>query len=425
MERPSHPDPKKIRLVIFSAFLVLGLWYLARPIFTEDTVLFSPRWVYGAVICALALCAMALDFRNKPTAALIILYFLFFDVSLALISPTLEKFSYGTSLKPKKSPSIFSEAAFVFHPLLQRAPRPGYSDEKYTHTLAGTRAVESGRESCAPNSSIALVGGSSTYGFPLAQGQTWADFVQGKLCKKHRVLNYGVPGFTTAEHVIQTALYLPARGIKCAVYFVGWNDLRNSFIPNLDPGYADFHLLSMAKYSRTENDRSFIATFKLMKLLMSFVDVSPMPPAYDKTTLPRSGVDPELEKIYARNIRSIIALNKQHGIRTAFIGQLMNYHALRGAPPGRRDGGWMPILEDRGVPKAMDHFNEVLRAVAGRNGVPYLEPRQSWLSPEDYVDTLGHFSARGSAKFADHVADFIESACSRGPSGKVASERGG
>ena len=55
-----------------------------------------------------------------------------------------------------------------------------------------------------------------------------------------------MPGYTTVEHLIQTAFYQDKFGKppRCAIYYVGWNDLRNAHIPDLDPGYADFHLPS-------------------------------------------------------------------------------------------------------------------------------------------------------------------------------------
>ena len=44
---------------------------------------------------------------------------------------------------------------------------------------------------------------------------------------------------------MQTAFYQDKFGRpRCALYYVGWNDLRNAHIPNLDPAYADFHLPS-------------------------------------------------------------------------------------------------------------------------------------------------------------------------------------
>src|SRR5262249_44739814 len=93
---------------------------------------------------------------------------------------------------------------------------------------------------------IATVGGSSTYGAFVANDDTYPDALERILGDGYAVLNHGVPGYSTAEHLIQTLFYLDSYGVKpqCAIYYVGWNDIRNAHVPNLDPGYADFHLLS-------------------------------------------------------------------------------------------------------------------------------------------------------------------------------------
>lgn len=404
---------RNIRITILSGLLLAGVLYLVHPIYSGmGSLFFSPRWIYGALIFAFAFLAIALDCCNRSIVSLVIVYFLLLDYSLYHSSTAMQWLGYNVSFKPHKAPAIFSEHPFAFHPLLQRIPRPDYHDDIISHTSIGTRVVDPREDACSLHSEIALVGGSTTYGHRLDQGGTWPDFLQRKLCK-FRVWNFGVPGFTTAEHIIQTAMHLPAHGIKCAVYFVGWNDLRNSFIPDLRPDYSDFHFLDMGNTMRVELDRAVLPTFMLVKYIMSFFEIYPRPPALMRVHAPRSGVDPQLAPIFARNVSSIIALNRQHGIRTAFIGQLMNYYSLRNAQPGLRYG-WFPLIEGRSIPEAMDHLNAILGEVAHRNNVPFLLPRQHWLNRGDYVDGEGHFSASGAEKFAARVAEFIDHACSGG-----------
>lgn len=409
---PSGEDvwASKIRFVILGAFFALGLSYVIRPLFAEITIFFSPLWFYGVFICVLTASAVILDRHGRSIAALIILYFLFIDISLSLITYVAAGYGYGISLKPAKSPEIFRKERIKFHPLLQLVPRANYSDETFAHTSFGTRVVEDTSPSDGKSRPvIALVGGSTTYDTNVEQGRTWAEHLQRRLTR-YRILNFGVPGHSTVEHVILTAVYLPAHGVNCAVYYVGWNDLRNSFVPNLDPGYADYHIPTMGQAFRNAGDRSFIATFKLIKYLISLSDFYTNPRPYHRMLKTRSGFDPQLEQIYRRNINSIIALNNKHGIRTAFIGQLLNHQFLLGAESGRRWDNWMAALEDRAVPAAMDHLNSLLHDEAQRNGVPFLQPQQDWLQANDYADP-GHFTAGGAAKFADRVSDFISNAC--------------
>src|SRR4030095_12428851 len=96
---------------------------------------------------------------------------------------------------------------------------------------------------------VATVGGSSTYDVGAGEGDTWGDRPAGELNKgsdRYFIVNHGVPGYTTVEHLVQTAFYQDKFGKRprCAIYYVGWNDIRNAHIDDLDPGYADFHLPS-------------------------------------------------------------------------------------------------------------------------------------------------------------------------------------
>ena len=97
---------------------------------------------------------------------------------------------------------------------------------------------------------MATFGGSTTYDIGAGEGDTWSDRLADALEQGDRgrffVVNHGVPGYTTVEHLIQTAFYQTKFGKspRCAIYYVGWNDLRNAHIPDLDPAYADFHLPS-------------------------------------------------------------------------------------------------------------------------------------------------------------------------------------
>ncbi len=111
-----------------------------------------------------------------------------------------------------------------------------------TTTRLATRA-ERTPQSLDGKATIALFGGSTTdVG---GEGETWGDRLEELLGADRFAVNHGMLGYSTAEHVIQTAFYEqhPRRAApRCAIYYVGWNDPRNSHARNLDPGYADFRV---------------------------------------------------------------------------------------------------------------------------------------------------------------------------------------
>ena len=68
---------------------------------------------------------------------------------------------------------------------------------------------------------------------------------------------------------------------------------------------------------------------------------------------PRGDSDPVLEALYERNIRAISAINRERGVATVWVGQLVNRERLRG------DGqyGWLPLVRDRDVWPLLQRLN--------------------------------------------------------------------
>jgi hypothetical protein len=175
------------------------------------------------------------------------------------------------SLLPRNDPEDPSLQAFIYHPLLQSVPRPNsrYMDRidfgstadtakaagvdveslqgqelTFVHNSLGLRGKELTARDLAKDL-IFLYGGSTTYDLGVTQAKTWPDDLQSDLENKYTILNWGVPSHSTVEHILDTAFYQNIVGKKpvCAAYYVGWNDMVEAHIKNLDSGYADFHLL--------------------------------------------------------------------------------------------------------------------------------------------------------------------------------------
>ena len=133
-------------------------------------------------------------------------------------------------------PGKFEPQRFEWHPLLQAVPIPSLKLTSSTglaiqHTREGTRGKDPAG-SLEGRTVIATFGGSTTYDIGAGEGETWPDRLAEALGDRYFVVNHGVPGYTTAEHLIQTAFYQTKFGKppRCAIYYVGWNDLRNAHI---------------------------------------------------------------------------------------------------------------------------------------------------------------------------------------------------
>lgn len=121
---------------------------------------------------------------------------------------------------------------------------------------------------------------------------------------------------------------------------------------------------------------------------------------------PKSGDDPRLEAIYQRNIRAISAINRQRGVATIWVGQLLNRAWLTGE--GRY--GWLPLVRDRDLWPLQQKFNAILERTAGEMGDIYIAVPIDSFADADFVDH-GHFSQQGARRFAGYLAPVVREAC--------------
>jgi lysophospholipase L1-like esterase len=349
-----------------------------------------------------------------PRLAGILLVLMAFDITWGAGLFALKRAGLASdSLMP---PGKFEPQRFAWHPLLQAVPIPSLKLTSSTglaiqHSREGTRGRDP-EGSLDGKSVIAAFGGSTTYDIGAGEGETWPDRLGQALGDRYFIVNHGVPGYTTAEHLIQTAFYQSKFGTppRCAIYYVGWNDLRNAHIAGLDPGYADFHLPSQIDSQKVRRvGGAHVTVSPLLTLLMRFVAANLDTARYFADPYgqpPVSGDDPNLDAIYKRNIAAISAINRQRGVTTIWVGQLLNRDRLMG------DGqyGWLPLVRDRDLWPMQQRFNEVLKQTADGLGDTYVGIDPASFVGVDFVDQ-GHFSARGAKRFADDLAPVVQRLC--------------
>jgi lysophospholipase L1-like esterase len=372
----------------------------------------GPRGEYFLYLVILA--ALVLALVRWPRLATVLLVLLAFDLVWGAGLFALHRAGVAeASLMP---PGRFEPQRFQWHPTLQAVPIPSLKLTSSTglaiqHTREGTRGKDPAG-SLDGKTVVATLGGSTTYDIGAGEGETWPDRLAQALGDSYFVVNHGVPGYTTAEHLVQTAFYLDKFGEKprCAIYYVGWNDLRNAHIAGLDPAYADFHLPSQIDSQKVRRvGGSHVTVSPLLTLLMRFVSAHIDTPHYFTDPYgkpPVSGDDPNLEAIYQRNIQAISAINRQRGVRTIWVGQLLNRDRLDGE--GRY--GWLPLVRDRDLRPMQQRLNALLERTAKGLGDTYVGVPPQSFTGADFVDQ-GHFSAEGARRFAEALAPVVREAC--------------
>lgn len=368
----------------------------------------SPRAIYFLYLLIVAGAVLLVRRWPKLAGALLLLGICEFTLG------ALGHLVGGTSLLPE---NFDTAGRFRWHILLQATPKPSldiamHEGKRLRHSAEGTRGRDRLAADLGGKTLIAVFGGSSTYDVALGEGETWVDQLEQKLGPaQFAAINHGVPGYSTVEHLIQTTFYQVKFGTapSCAVYYVGWNDIQSAHIKNLDPAYADFHLPGVVDVLRTRRVGGANVYFSplltiVARLVSVHLDTVQYGPAVDGEV--KAGSDPALEALYIRNLKSISAINKQRGIKTVWIGQLLNRAQLTG------DGqyGWLPYVRDRDVWPLQVRFNQLLRETAREMGDAYVDVPIEEFVAGDFVDQ-GHFSASGAAKFAARVAPPVREVC--------------
>jgi lysophospholipase L1-like esterase len=404
---PSSRTPRDFNRVLALAFggvvaVAFGL-ILAVTLANGRLSAGSFRFYYLVILMAAGLAVIGCALMRRYRLAWVLLLCVALDVSFALLTQRLSKAGIGRSFMPQN----ISASRFMWHPTLQGVPRPDYRDSRYVHDAQGRRRsapVDAARPT------VLALGGSSTYDLGVRNGETWPDRLEQLLEGRANVLNLGVPGYSSAEHVIQAAFYVnrDQHAVRCAIYYVGWNDIRNSFLPGLDSGYADFHLVSQIDNlnARATSVLGVSAIGGLLERLIHVgFDTVRTAPNYPKEQA-RAGIDERLLRVYLRNVRNIAALNREAGITPIFVTQILN------APHFGGDGfyGWFPLVRDRDVVAIQRGFHAALVKLGADAGITVLDPDWDLFQEADFVDN-GHFSVPGAAKFARLLAEPVGRLC--------------
>ena len=96
----------------------------------------------------------------------------------------------------------------------------------------------------------------------------------------------------------------------CALYYVGWNDLRSAGLPHLDSGYADYHLRSQIdalKVRRISVDFYTPSPLLTMSIRWLSIAVDTARPVAEPAGPMLDNPDTRLEALFDRNIATISA----------------------------------------------------------------------------------------------------------------------
>jgi hypothetical protein len=293
------------------------------------------------------------------------------------------------------------------HPFLAAAGVPNvhaeFGNTSVTHNPHGYRGPDRITPKDPRRVRIAVLGGSSTYGVLVSDADTWPAQLASELGPSVEVLNLGIPGYTTVENLMQTAFEFGDLAPDIALYYLGWNDLRNTHVANLDAYYAAFHGASQPlNLTLDEPGPGRIATWYYLRKAWGR--------AYERLTAPvpvadrdadTDKPDARAQALFAHNVEMIIALAAQQHVTPVFIPQVLNCAALSSETPY----GWVPFVRDRDLCAVNTQYAGVLERTAAANHAAVLDGvlRPGLLGAADFADQ-GHFTPTGAKRFAAEVA---------------------
>ena len=312
---------------------------------------------------------------------------------------------------------LSQQQAFELHPYLVGRLKRDVVLQKQGKTIRAT--AQGTRWTGAPEQGdnlirIAVLGGSTTFGTGVSDEESWPAQLQAKLGDGYKVINYGIPAFSTAEAIIQMALVVPESQPHVVVLLQGWNDIHNYHEPDLG---VDYYAHGMRVYDNLVIPRAKLSTFdnfKNISAIARFIHILGLrfwPNMQEKNV--QSAPDPFVDRIYVRNLSTLKALSQHMGAYALFVPQMLNdAHFLQ------HDGAydWTRHIESRAMPALMKRFNGLMHQVcpARTQECDYVTAiaQQTWLE-SDFVD-YGHFSQQGGDKFSSIIAADIRSKIQNG-----------
>lgn len=330
---------------------------------------------------------------------------------------------------------------FELHPLLAVRPRKNLKIRNYMNDKVITTTDRHTRWTGAPEDDsglirVAISGGSTTFGTGVTDSDSWPALLQDKLGDGFSVINYGVPCYSTAEAIIQMALTIPEVKPDFIILYHGWNDIILYHHKDINPDYYVHgsevqdcvQVPSLREKTLFEKLNELSAVVRLASRINGSVSGLKSKLFGPNAAQPGGGEDctkfdtpdPEVDRLYVRNLETLKVLSEEAAPYTLFVPQILNYYWFREEERSKTyDNCWNKI-ENSAMPKLMDRFNMLVKSVC-----PGGDPKCIFVDgvlkvdwePDDFVDD-GHFSRKGGEKFAEVMSRIILSKVKEGKLGK-------
>lgn len=310
------------------------------------------------------------------------------------------------------------QSLFEMHPLLVVRPKKNLQIKDYMSDKTITTTDRNTRWTGSPKDDgnlikVAALGGSTTFGTGVTDSDTWPALLQTKLGDRFSVINYGIPCYSTAETIVQTALVVPESKPDFIIYYQGWNDIVLYHETDFSPDYYSHGMkiqdcVQIPKETKKAffdklNELSAIA--RLASVIGSKIPHHSNPDSCTTYDTP----DPVVDRIYVRNLDTLKILSERIASYTLFVPQVLNYQWFIEKGKSKTYYDCWSKIKNSSMPLLMDRFNVLMQSVCSNHDPKciYVDGvlNVNW-SPEDFVDD-GHFTRQGGEKFVEIISQMI------------------
>jgi len=298
---------------------------------------------------------------------------------------------------------------FEPHPYLISKPKPNaeliINGVHYHNNSLGFRNKEFKKDKIKFR--IIAIGGSSTYGTGVSDHQTWPYYLDSLLSENAEVLNFGISGHSTVEHIILSSFILPDYKPDIILILCGLNDLRSCYIKNSGRDYSYFHpynLESVLGFNQSNNLPRF-AVLRISIILLQKIGYYPLF-NYQKVRIEDDHTlenERKMLNIYKYNLKNLISIINNTGSKIVFIPQILNQNAIK----NNNLKWWIPNVRDSEIIPLIKKYNMATKEVSDSAGVYYIDniDLQNW-TKNDFVDP-SHFTANANYKLACIIEKFL------------------
>lgn len=270
-----------------------------------------------------------------------------------------------------------------------------------SHNSLGFRGAEFGPKGTTKR--VVAIGGSTTYGVDVSDAATWPALLQDQLGADYEVLNLGVAGHGTAEHLYMMGAVASRLEPDVVILHVGLNDMHCMHSPEITPLGNTCH--SDLLYLST--GRCFVSTLPRLASIHALVStlqnlgLSPRCPILAKGRSDFSTVDERVLEDFKARTSAIISSALGRGARVVVVPQV---GFRKGDLAAGKYRWWTPYLDQDSLPSFMKVFNEALRGVAQRMKVSYVDSVDSFVWSDDLFVDVSHLNGNGNERMATLIA---------------------